>query len=133
MSAKEMEEQERLEEEKKTIREVDPWWTKMKSYVVDKKNFATWEELAYDMPCLNSVWSSQLNETKPAHCLLPAEEEKFSMVLSNFLFSSEGIQFKKDFIFDSPLICSQPAPRINVTKFSIKFYIMPVGFSPWFW
>ena len=51
----------------------------MKSYVVDKKNFATWEELAYDMPCLNSVWSSQLNETKPAHCLLPAEEEKFSL------------------------------------------------------
>ena len=58
-------------EEKKTIREVNPWWTKMKSYVVYKKNLATWEELAYDMPCLNSVWSSQLNETKPAHCLLP--------------------------------------------------------------
>jgi len=42
-------------EEKKTIREVNPWWTKIKSYVVDKKNFATWEELAYDLPCLNSM------------------------------------------------------------------------------
>ena len=101
----------------------------MKSYVVDKKKFATWEELAYDMPCLNSI-RSQLNETKPAHCLLPAEEEKFSMALGDFLFSSEGTKFKKDFIFDSPLICGQPAPRINVTKFNIEYYVMQVGYTP---
>ena len=105
----------------------------MKSYVVDKKNFSRWEELAYDMPCLNSM-RSQLNETKPALCLLIAEEEKFSMALSYFLFSSEGAKFKKDFIFDSPLICGQPAPRINVTNFNIEFYHMQVGFNtPCLW
>ena len=119
-------------EEKGTIREVNPWWTKMKSYVVDKKNFATWEELAYDMACLNSI-SPQRNETKPGHCLLPAEEERFSMALSDFLFSSEGTKFKKDFIFDSPLVCGQPAPRINVTKVNIEFYHMQVGYTPCPW
>ena len=118
-------------EEKQTIREVSPWWTKMKGYVVDKKNFTAWQELAYDLPCLSSFWS-QLNETQgPAteQCLLPADEEKFSMALSDFLFSSEGTQFKKDFIFNSPLSCGRPAPRINVTKFNIDYYVMLVGLA----
>ena len=119
-------------EEKGTIREVNPWWTKMKSYVVDKKNFTTWEELAYDLPCLNSL-RSKANETKPANCLLSAEEEKFSMALSDFLFSSEGTKFKKDFIFNSPLICGQPVPSINVTRFDIEYYVMKVSYSPCPW
>ena len=59
----------RVLEEKKTIREVNPWWTKMKSYVVDKKNFATWEELAYDLPCLNSM-RSQLTTKQDKTCTL---------------------------------------------------------------
>ena len=118
-------------QEKQTIREVSPWWTKMKGYVVDKKKFTAWQELAYDMPCLSSFWS-QLNETEPPateQCLLPTDEEKFSMALSDFLFSSEGTQFKKDFIFNSPLTCGRPAPRINVTKFNIDYFVMLVGFA----
>ena len=47
----------------------------------------------------------------------------------NFVFSSINIsfRFKKDFIFDGPLVCKQPAPDVVVSKFSVEYYHMDVS------
>ena len=49
-------------------------------------------------------------------------KSEFSMVLSDFLHSSEGAKFKTDFEFDGELVCGEPAPPIRVSKFSVGFY-----------
>ena len=49
-------------------------------------------------------------------------KSEFSMVLSDFLHSSEGARFKTDFEFDGELVCGEPAPPIRVSKFSVGFF-----------
>jgi len=45
----------------------------------------------------------------------------FPMVLSDFLHSSEGARYKRNFEFDGELVCGEPAPPIRVSKFSVGF------------
>jgi predicted RND superfamily exporter protein len=79
------------------LRSVNSWWTKMKQYAGEKENLA-WQDFA--------------------------TEEEFPRILSDFLFSPTGATYKNSFIFESPLTCSQPAPRITASKFSIGYYFM---------
>ena len=90
-------------QEQGSIREVEDWWSEMKEYAVEETNFSSWRELA--------------------------TEEHFSSVLSDFLFSSQGAKFKKNFIFSTPLLCNQPAPKIAASKFSIEYFFMDVSIS----
>jgi len=53
-----------------------------------------------------------------------SNEETFPMVLSDFLFSASGAPYKNNFIFNEPLICNSPAPKINASKFSIEYFFM---------
>ena len=43
------------------------------------------------------------------------------MVLSDFLFSSDGAQYKTRFKFSDELRCNSPAPTITASKFVVKF------------
>ena len=43
------------------------------------------------------------------------------MVLSDFLFSSDGAQYKTSFKFSDELRCNSPAPTITASKFVVKF------------
>ena len=43
------------------------------------------------------------------------------MVLSDFLFSSEGAKYKKSFKFSDELKCNSPAPPITASKFVVTF------------
>ena len=36
-------------------------------------------------------------------------------------------RFKKDFIFETPLVCNQPAPDVVLSKFSVEYYHMDVS------
>ena len=42
-------------------------------------------------------------------------------MLSDFLFSSYGSRYKPNFKFEDDLICNQPAPRIQATKFKLSY------------
>ena len=86
---------ETLRDEKLYLRDVDSWWTKMKEFSDKKTNYTTWHQFA--------------------------NEEDFPIVLSDFLFSSYGSQYKPNFKFESDLICNEPAPRIQFTKFKLGY------------
>ena len=66
----------------------ESWWSKLKEYSTQKRNFTKWEDFA--------------NPTD------------FKMILSDFLFSPYGFNFKACFKFDGELECNKPAPRIKV-------------------
>ena len=36
-------------------------------------------------------------------------------------------RFKKDFIFETPLVCNQPAPNVALSKFSVEYFHMDVS------
>ena len=69
----------------------DSWWSKLKEYATQKKNFTSWEDFA--------------NPTD------------FEMILSDFLFSPYGFNYKSSFKFEDDLVCDEPAPRIKVRQF----------------
>ena len=60
----------------------------MKEYSAKNTNFTKWEDFA------NSI--------------------DFKMILSDFLFSPDGLKFKSNFKFDGDLYCNQAAPTIKV-------------------
>ena len=75
------------------VRDVDCWWNNFKQFTREKTNFTSWTELGPD----------------------------FSMVLSDFLFSSYGGQYKTSFRFSEDLQCNRPAPNITSSKFSLSY------------
>jgi len=77
------------------LRDVDCWWSKMKKYSEEKTKFHSWNEFA--------------------------NENDFPLVLSDFLFSSYGSQYKHHFKFEDDLICNKPAPRIKASKFKMGY------------
>merc|ERR1719350_1778347 len=80
------------------LRSVNSWWSKMKEYARVEKNLTSWEDFA--------------------------TEESFPALLSDFLFSPSGATYKNNFIFEEPLRCSHPAPRVSASKFSIEYFFM---------
>jgi len=86
---------EALRDEKLYLRDVDSWWTKMKEFSDEKTNYTSWHQFA--------------------------NEKDFPILLSDFLFSSYGSQYKPNFKFESDLICNEPAPRIQATKFKLGY------------
>jgi len=79
------------------LRAVNSWWPKMREFAAESKNMSL-EDLS--------------------------NEETFPMVLSDFLFSATGAPYKNNFIFNEPLLCNSPAPKINASKFSIEYFFM---------
>jgi hypothetical protein len=88
------------------LKEVNSWWAKIKEYAVDKANFTDWHDFA--------------------------TEDKFQLLLSDFLFSSLGAKFKSNFRFDSALKCNQPAPRVVASKFAFRYSLLDVRHHPSF-
>ena len=80
------------------LRSVNSWWAKMKEYAEEKTDFASWQEFA--------------------------TEDMFPITLSDFLFSSAGAPYKSSFVFETPLQCSQPAPKISVSKLTVEYFFM---------
>ena len=66
----------------------DDWWTELKEYALDKKNFTNWQDFA--------------------------NSEDFPKLLTDFLFSSYGSKFKANFKFAGDLICNKVSPMIMV-------------------
>ena len=64
------------------------WWPHFKTFTQENTNFSTWKNLV--------------------------NPEDFSMVFSDFMFSSSGSKFKINFQFDGELECNSPAPSILV-------------------
>ena len=73
-----------------TISEIKPWWTELKDYAREEKNFSDWQDFA--------------------------NERDFDQLLSDFLFSSRGSPFKSNFEWDGELVCNKPAPKISVKR-----------------
>ena len=48
-------------------------------------------------------------------------EEQFQYDLSTFLFSPEGSMFHRNFIFESPLQCGEPAPKVISLKLEYQY------------
>jgi len=84
---------EELETEGTYVRSVDCWWKNFKQFTKEKTNLTSWTDLGSD----------------------------FSIVLSDFLFSSYGGQYRSSFKFSGELQCSQPAPNITASKFSLSY------------
>ena len=80
------------------LRAINSWWTPLKEFVTEKKNFSSWQDF------------SRSND--------------FPLVLSDFLFSREGSGYKYNFKFDGVLACRQPAPPILAAKFTIDYLMM---------
>jgi len=87
---------ENLQDNGKTLRDVDSWWSKIKEYANDKTNFTSWQQFA--------------------------NEKDFPVILSDFLFSSYGSKYKPNFKFEDKLICNQGAPVIKASKFKIDYF-----------
>ena len=64
------------------------WWIKLKEYAILKKNYSHWEEFA--------------------------TKKDFDILLSDFLFSPYGFDYRAFFKFDGSLECGQPVPTIKV-------------------
>ena len=60
----------------------------MKEYAISKKNYSSWEEFA--------------------------NQDDFGLLLSDFLFSPYGFDYRAFFKFEGSLQCGKPAPRIKV-------------------
>jgi hypothetical protein len=80
------------------LRSINSWWPPLKEYALEHKNFSSWQELS--------------------------ESSDFSAVLSDFLYSREGSNYKYNFKFDGQLACSKPAPPILAAKFDIDYFTM---------
>merc|ERR1711892_161008 len=88
---------EELKNAKTHIRGVQSWWSKLKKYSNEETNFTRWEDFA--------------NPTD------------FPLLLTNFLYSPLGSNFKSNFQFYDELICNQAAPKIKASKFKIDYLI----------
>ena len=73
---------------------VDAWYPAFKQY---------FEEQGYDIPVANMT------------------EEDFQHDLSTFLHSPAGFQFQKNFVFESPLNCSETAPKVTSSSIEFKY------------
>ena len=82
-----------LKEDGTYVRDVDCWWTNFKQFTEEKTNLTHWTELGPD----------------------------FSQVLSDFLFSSYGGQYRASFKFSGGLQCGRPAPNITASQFSLSY------------
>ena len=78
--------------------EVSFWWTPLRKYLQDKVGFEDWRDAFND-------------------------EEDFSLHLSDFLFSPEGAQSRKNFRWsgDQELVCGDPAPNIKVLEYRMDY------------
>ena len=74
------------------VKSVDGWYPGFKDYVN--------QHFRQDRPL-------------PSH---PMEEEEFSQLLTQYLFSPSGSRYQPNFQFSSPLVCGQPAPPILVSS-----------------
>ena len=48
-------------------------------------------------------------------------ESIFSEELSSFLFSAEGLEYQKDFVFENILTCGDPAPKIETSRINFQY------------
>ena len=84
---------EALQEDGTYVVDLDCWWTNFKLFTAEKTNLTHWSELGPD----------------------------FAQVLSDFLFSSYGGQYKASFKFSGELECGQPAPAITASQCSLTY------------
>ena len=84
---------ESLQEDGTYVVDVDCWWRNFEQFTAEKTNTTDWRELGPD----------------------------FAQVLSDFLFSSYGGQYRDSFKFSGDLECGQPAPNITASQFSFSF------------
>ena len=89
---------ETLSAERRHVRGVDCWWSSFREYYHDQYNTSHW------------------------HDLVQKNNDNFSMILSDFLFSSFGAKYKSSFKFAGDLVCNRPAPEITASKCEI-FYV----------
>ena len=82
-----------LQEDGTYVVDVDCWWSNFKQFTAEKTNLTDWRDLGPD----------------------------FAQVLSDFLFSSYGGQYRDSFKFSSELECGQPAPNITASQFSLSY------------
>jgi len=87
---------ETLTKDGRTLRVVNSWWTKLKEFAEETTNHTSWHQFA--------------------------NEDDFPVILSDFLFSSHGTQYKPNFKFEGELRCNQKAPKITATKFEVAYY-----------
>ena len=73
---------------------VQSWWSKLKKYSKEETNFTTWEDFA--------------------------NPNDFPVILSDFLYSPLGSNFKSNFRFYDELLCNQAAPKIKVSDEYLK-------------
>lgn len=78
------------------LKDVNSWWLQLKDFAKHETNYSSWQDFA--------------------------TEDKFPSVLSDFLFSAQGSQYKQNFLFTDQLQCKQAAPNISASKFSIQYY-----------
>jgi len=86
-----------LKNTKTHLRGVQSWWAKLKKYSEEKTNFTNWKDFA--------------------------NPHDFPLILSDFLFSPLGSNFKSNFKFEDELVCNQAAPSIKASKFKIDYLI----------
>ena len=82
-----------LKEDGTYVTDIDCWWTSFKQFTEEKTNLTHWTQLGPD----------------------------FAQVLSDFLFSSHGGQYKDSFKFSGDLECSKPAPNITASQLSFSY------------
>eukprot|EP00088_Acartia_fossae_P046862 TRINITY_DN5073_c0_g1_i2.p1 TRINITY_DN5073_c0_g1~~TRINITY_DN5073_c0_g1_i2.p1 ORF type:complete len:1105 (-),score=246.34 TRINITY_DN5073_c0_g1_i2:820-4134(-) len=87
-----------LKKERVYIRNYDGFWDGLKEYAFDVKKYKSIDDFAH--------------------------EDVFPMLLSDFLFSSDGGKYKKDFLFNGTLECGYPAPPITATKFKVNLKVL---------
>ena len=80
----------------------NPWWTSLKEFARDKKNLTRWQDFS--------------------------NTEDFNIILSDFLFSTRGANYKPNFKWDGELVCNKPAPPIMVI-FLEEFLTLGSSFS----
>jgi len=85
-----------LVDSKMYMRYMDSWWTEMKHFANNTKNYGSWKEFA--------------------------TPENFPTVLGDFLYTGDGAKYKNNFIWDGELACGEPAPPILASKFNVGFY-----------
>jgi len=86
-----------LKQDRVYIRNYDGFWDGLKEYAEDANKFNTIDD--FSSPTL------------------------FPMLLSDFLFSSDGGKYKKDFLFAGDLECGKPTPDIVGTKFKVNLKV----------
>jgi len=87
-----------LVDKKNYYRDMSMWWTELKVFARENKNYSTWQDFA--------------------------NPDDFPRILTNFLFSGDGSRFKIDFKFEGELDCEKPAPPIVASRFAIGFVVL---------